>query len=62
MKNSIKELWSESGAVLLWLDGFDGPLAYLKCIELPGNLYLYFLFLPFPFCTKKGVKVRLPIL
>lgn len=62
MEDSIKELWSESGAVLLWLDGFDDPLAYLKAIELPGDLSLYFLLLPFPLCVKKGVKVGLPIL
>jgi hypothetical protein len=62
MEDSVKELWSESGAVLLWLDGFDSPLAYLKGIEVPGDLSLYFLFLALPLCVKKGVKVGLPIL
>jgi hypothetical protein len=62
VEDSIKELWSESGAVLFWLDGFDGPLAYLKAIELTGELSIYFLFLALPLCVKKGVKVRLPIL
>jgi hypothetical protein len=61
VENNFKELWSEIGAVLLWLDGFDGPLAYLKGIKLPGYLSLYFLLLlPCPLCVKKGVKVRLP--
>ena len=51
MKYSIKELWSESGAVLLWLDGFDGPLAYLKAIKLTDDLSLYFLFFALPLCV-----------
>ena len=64
MEDSIKELWSVSGAILLWLDGFDGHLAYLKAIELAGDLSLYFLFL-YPFLllrVKKGVKFRLSYL
>ena len=63
MEYSVKELWSESGAILVWLDGCDGPLAYLEGIKLPGYLFLYFLLLLLcPLCVKKGVKVRLPYL
>lgn len=63
MEDSIKELWSVSGTILLWLDGFNGPLAYLEAIELLGDLSVYFLFL-YPFLllsVKKGVKLCLPI-
>ena len=60
VEDSVKELWCKIGAVLVWLDGFDGPLAYLKGIKLPGYLSLYFLLLlTCPLCVKNGVKVRL---
>ena len=60
VEDSVKELWSEIGAVLVWLDSFDGPQAYLKGIKLPDYLSLYFLLLlPCPLRVKKGVKVRL---
>ena len=64
MEDGVEELWSESGAILVWLDGCDGPLAYLEGIKLPGYLFLYFLLLLLspPLCVKKGVKFRLSYL